>query len=150
VDGGGADFIAGGAAALTGFAAGSGRALAIATGATEASVGAASTAACGSATVVRSITLLTPSASDAIFCAVSRAASSGNWPDSVTTPSFAFTDIVEAFSAGSENIFPCIDVTIVSSEGRAPFPHPVASNSRMLQSTAPNRSLTTTRTSTVN
>jgi hypothetical protein len=57
----------------------------------------------------------------------------------------ALTEIVDAFIAGSESIFPCIAVTIASSDGLALFPQPVAITSTALQSIAINRSLTTAK-----
>lgn len=50
----------------------------------------------------------------------------------------------DAFSAGSENIFPWIPVTIASSVGFPIFPHPLVNiSSRTLHTTANTRSLST-------
>jgi hypothetical protein len=78
---------------------------------------AASGVVCAATTLIWSFTLVTPFSCVAILYAASRAASSGTWPASVTTPPLLETSMAAFFSVGSENIFALMLVVIVSSLG---------------------------------
>jgi hypothetical protein len=87
------------------------------------------------AIAVESITCFTPLVCEAIRSAANRAASSGTWPVSVTTPFLLSTVTEAALSNGSENILALISVVIASSFGAACLLHDTTINAASMAAT---------------